>query len=225
MKTTVLATSALFLLQLSSLNGVLAQETFTPPTATGGGKCFKKNRPPPPPTPPVQPSQPAQPNQPAQPRSSSSSVDSNSCMAKHNYYRAQKGLPALLWDAGIAAGAQSWANQKRGVMQHSSGTGNGENLYMGGGGCDSAVADWMSEGGSSMPNLQVTSGNYMSIGHYSQVMWKGTSKLGCGEAYGLVVCRYVSLYLSILHVDLVSNSYLYLSRYYPPGNMLNSKMW
>ena len=191
MKTTVLATFSLFLLQLSSLSGVLGQETFAPPTTTGGGKCFKKNRPPPPSTPP-----PAQPSQPAQP-SSPSSMDGNSCLAKHNSYRAQRGLPALNWDAGIASGAQSWANQKRGVMQHSSGTGNGENLYSGGGGCDSAVGGWMSEGGSSMPNLLVTSGNYMSIGHYSQVMWKGTSKLGCGEAYGLVVCRYVSLYLSI----------------------------
>lgn len=100
-----------------------------------------------------------------------------------------KGLPALVWDASAAASAQSWANQKRGVMQHSSGTGHGENLYMGGGGCDAAVQAWMSEGGSNMPNYQINGGNYMTIGHYSQVMWRKTSKLGCGQAYGQVVCR------------------------------------
>ena len=130
------------------------------------------------------------------------STDPKSCLAKHNEYRLKRSLKPLVWDKGLESDAQSWANEKEGVMMHSSGTGQGENLYSGEGGCLSAVTLWMAEGPSSLPSYVVTENNYLQIGHYSQVLWKTTRKLGCGQAHGLVVCRY-----------------------HPPGNMLGNKIF
>ena len=36
---------------------------------------------------------------------------------------------------------------------------------------------------------RVNSFNYKT-GHYTQVVWKETTKLGCGEKKGIVVCQY-----------------------------------
>ena len=51
---------------------------------------------------------------------------------RHNFYRSQVGVPALKWSDRLASNAQGWANNlaARGgkTLQHSSGSGEGENL-------------------------------------------------------------------------------------------------
>jgi hypothetical protein len=32
--------------------------------------------------------------------------------------------------------------------------------------------------------------NILAIGHYTQVMWKSTIKVGCGKKNGFLVCKY-----------------------------------
>ena len=155
---------------------------FVAPTNPYNSKCYIDNR--------------------KKPAAAKGSTDPKSCLAKHNEYRLKRSLKPLVWDKKLETEAQSWANEKEGVMMHATGTGQGENLYSGEGGCLSAVTMWMAEGPSSLPSYVITENNYQQIGHYSQVMWETTRKLGCGQAHGLVVCRY-----------------------HPPGNMLGRKMF
>ena len=47
--------------------------------------------------------------------------------------------------------------------------------------------------GGKLPNLSVT-GRWEDVGHYSQMIWRGTRKVGCalaeGQNYDYLVCRY-----------------------------------
>lgn len=59
-------------------------------------------------------------------------VNQNDCLQAHNAKRAlHAGTSPLVWDATLAQHAQAWANHlvDLGFMQHSEGTGEGENLY------------------------------------------------------------------------------------------------
>ena len=75
-------------------------------------------------------------------------------------------------------------------LQHSNGP-YGENLAQGSSlrTCREAVAMWLSEEGAYTPGPG--SGFSSATGHYTQVVWKGTSEVGCGLApCGLVTCSY-----------------------------------
>lgn len=86
---------------------------------------------------------------------------------------------------------------KEDKMYHSDANGYGENLaWMGGSGVDKimrttpeATKMWYSEidnPGYDFENPGFTYGT----GHFTQVVWKGSTKLGCGVAGGYVCCRY-----------------------------------
>lgn len=55
------------------------------------------------------------------------------CLKAHNDYRAKHGVPPLKLSRKICQFSQSWASNiaARDVMQHSSGSGYGENIYQG----------------------------------------------------------------------------------------------
>ena len=126
-------------------------------------------------------------------------------VAAHNAVRAGAGTPALNWDAGLAAGAQAYAQQlaAAGAFQHSdrrARPGIGENLWMGTSGAfspEQMVGNWASEKQwfrpGIFPNVSRT-GNWEQIGHYSQIIWRTTTRVGCGLAEGrgrdVLVCRY-----------------------------------
>lgn len=109
----------------------------------------------------------------------------------HNNLRAQHcNTPPLVWDDEIAATAQIFANKcpsdhsEAGTVdrrQHS-----GENMGFGQLYGDEVVWDWYSEvhGGvdnkSSPYNFQ-TGGFSMEHGHFTQLVWKGTTKIGCAR--------------------------------------------
>jgi len=125
--------------------------------------------------------------------------DIRAILAHHNKVRANVGVGVLRWDDGLAASAQQWADHLAANgcrMKHRQPNVYGENLFQGTAGYYTAVdaaKGWESEkklyGGG-----VITHKNYLRIGHYTQMVWRDTSKLGCGEAICngtlLVACNY-----------------------------------
>ena len=101
--------------------------------------------------------------------SAPSSADQPS-LAAHNAARAQYGASPLTWSDTLAAYAQQHASSC--VFAHTGGP-YGENLAMGYSSPDASVQAWMAE----EPYYQ--GGFSEASGHFSQVVWKGSSQLGC----------------------------------------------
>ncbi len=127
------------------------------------------------------------------------------CLAAHNNARAKRGLNPLVWDVAIAAKAQIWAQamHDQNNMHHSGMPGLGENIAMGVPTCAMATnLLWLAEEATYVSlGSPAISQNYKGpkIGHYTQVMWAKTERLGCGlvldkNAYGYgvgwVSCSY-----------------------------------
>lgn len=117
---------------------------------------------------------------------------------EHNLQRAKHCSSELSWNATLAAEAQAWAD--RCEFEHSSGP-YGENLSAGTTQTAvQAVDGWYSEISDydfAAPGFQA------STGHFTQLVWRGTTQLGCGVArcgnifpdFGgadYYVCRYLA---------------------------------
>ncbi|HXH53053.1 MAG TPA: CAP family protein [Sphingomicrobium sp.] len=120
----------------------------------------------------------------------------------HNAERAALRLPPLTWDAGLAASASEWGRvlAASGTMRHSSQSAHGENLWMGTRGAftpEQMVGNWASEKrmfmSQTFPNVSRT-GNWADVGHYTQMIWRGTTHVGCAivssSSRDFLVCRY-----------------------------------
>ncbi|KAF4345060.1 PR-1 [Fusarium beomiforme] len=139
--------------------------------------------------------------------SSNLDADQQKALDLHNEARKAVGNDPLSWDDSLAAGAQEWADHlaQLGSLQHSGGS-DGENLYMGSGSnpYSSAVEAFLSE--KSQYNGEAISGsNYMSFGHYTQCVWKTTTKVGMAVAKDSSGASWV------------------VARYQKPGNMIGDK--
>ncbi len=108
----------------------------------------------------------------------------NGITAAHNEARASvvpaaaTPLTPLTWDAGIAATAQAYAENC--VFEHSGGQ-YGENLYANTGTTtpQEVVAGWVSE----VADYDYASNSCSGVcGHYTQVVWADSLRLGCGVA-------------------------------------------
>jgi hypothetical protein len=123
----------------------------------------------------------------------------NEVLAAHNKYRTSLALPQLRWSGPLADSAQRWADHLAtiGRLEHS---GPGENLAMGTAGAYSLsqlVELWGNEGrhftNGAFPAVSTT-GNWMDVGHFSQIVWRRTSAVGCAVARGrgqdILVCSY-----------------------------------
>lgn len=127
-------------------------------------------------------------------------------VSAHNTYRAKHQSPNVTIDDTLNQSAQAWAQTiaAKGDLEHSTGSGVGENIYWGGG-TDStnlgstAVQEWYSE----IKDYDYSKPVFSSdTGHFTQVVWKGSTKVGCGAAPGpatingtkydgfYVVCQY-----------------------------------
>ncbi|XP_049408520.1 pathogenesis-related leaf protein 4-like [Solanum stenotomum] len=116
-------------------------------------------------------------------------------LAVHNDARAQVGVGPMSWDAGLASRAQNYANSRTGDCNliHS---GAGENLAKGSGDFTgrAAVELWVGE----KPNYNYGTNQCASgqvCGHYTQVVWRNSVRLGCGRArcnngWWFISCNY-----------------------------------
>lgn len=129
----------------------------------------------------------------------------NELLARHNVDRRQAGVPALAWDPALAQGAQSYANElaRLNLLRHSpkaTRRGLGENLWMGTRDYfrpATMVGAWASERSMFSPgNFPAVSrtGNWADVGHYTQMIWPATQRVGCAIAKSasadVLVCRY-----------------------------------
>jgi hypothetical protein len=127
-------------------------------------------------------------------------------LSAHNRERRSAGVPPLLWDHRLAYAAAAYGRQvaAHGALRHSppeARRGQGENLWMGTRGAfmpAQMVASWSSERALFRPGLFPAisrTGNWASVGHYSQMIWPTTTHLGCAIVSGarsdVLVCRYV----------------------------------
>ncbi|KAH7107821.1 CAP domain-containing protein [Auriculariales sp. MPI-PUGE-AT-0066] len=102
----------------------------------------------------------------------------------HNAARAQHSAQAVTWDDNLAALAQQWVNGC--TFEHSGGSltsdfGYGENLAAGTGEYQigDAVTSWVNEQDKYDYN---NPGFSMDTGHFTQVVWKSTTAIGCAYA-------------------------------------------
>lgn len=122
----------------------------------------------------------------------------------HNAERAAVGAAPLQWNPVLAEHATQFAQQlaQAGQIAHAPREGRGverENVQQGliGWGPDQMLHDWVGEKSNfvpgNFPNV-ARDGNWMNVGHYSQMIWPTTTDIGCGEAQGRgfdwLVCRY-----------------------------------
>ncbi|XP_028794393.1 pathogenesis-related protein 1-like [Neltuma alba] len=125
----------------------------------------------------------------------------------HNAARSQVGVPNIRWDNTVAAFAQNYAKELKGDCQviHSGSQMYGENIAWSSGDMSDtdAVKLWVAE------KANYDSGSGSCVGgncrHYTQVVWKDSTRLGCAK----VRCYNGGTFISC--------------NYYPPGNIVGQK--
>jgi uncharacterized protein YkwD len=127
-------------------------------------------------------------------------------IASHNQVRSQVGVGPLTWSPSLAAYAQEWANKlaATGQFEHRQTSGYGENLYWGQGRAASpsnVVTSWANE----VSDYNYSNNNCRDVcGHYTQIVWKKTTEVGCAVAK-------------------VRNEEYWVCNYNPPGNYVGQK--
>ncbi|PIA28201.1 hypothetical protein AQUCO_07200087v1 [Aquilegia coerulea] len=102
----------------------------------------------------------------------------------HNAARAQVGVGPMTWDNGVAGFAQNYVNRLAAgscSLVHSGGR-YGENLAWSSGDMSAAgaVSLWVNE--RQFYNYNTNSCNGGECGHYTQVVWRNSVRLGCAKA-------------------------------------------
>ena len=132
--------------------------------------------------------------------------------AAHNRVRAQLGVPPLVWSKELARYAQSWADklQRKGCdLQHRPRSGpdtqrHGENLFGASGqtpDVNEVVGSWAEE----VQNFNPKTNRCRGIcGHYTQIVWRDSQRLGCAMA----TC---------------GDTEVWVCNYDPPGNFVGER--
>jgi hypothetical protein len=137
-------------------------------------------------------------------------------LAGHNEARAAVGVPPLAWDEGLAADAAAYAQvlAHTGKFEHAKQTNGpgreGENLFTGTRDAYSyaeMVGLWVAEK-KDFVNLPTPAfsrtGNGEAVAHYTQIVWRATTAVGCAVA------------------SIKTDDYL-VCRYSPPGNVYGQR--
>ncbi|KAI7847235.1 CAP domain-containing protein [Circinella umbellata] len=122
-------------------------------------------------------------------------VGIDNALKSHNEKRAKHGAPALKWNATLENFAQSWSDKCD--FKHSGGP-SGENLAMGQPDFPAAIQDWYDEETKYDYN---NPGFAAETGHFTAMVWKATTDLGCGVT------------------DCKDKGRLYTCEYWPAGNV------
>ncbi len=128
-----------------------------------------------------------------------------------NQARARLGLAPMVWDPHLVAYATWWASERRATgdcrLAHSGGP-YGENIFWGSRGRNWQPADavwaWLREG-QWYNHWSNTCSFGNSCGHYTQIMWRQTTRVGCAEQ----VCSDGNTFMTC--------------NYYPPGNWVGQR--
>ncbi|MDB5707037.1 MAG: serine protease [Sphingomonas bacterium] len=124
----------------------------------------------------------------------------------HNAARARAGVPLLVWNPTLAADAKAYARElaRTGRFEHArqpDGPGRqGENLWTGTRGAyayEEMIGHWVDESRfyrpAPTPDFS-TSGRWEDVAHYTQIIWRDTTEVGCASASNAtddyLVCRY-----------------------------------
>ena len=141
----------------------------------------------------------------------------SAAVSQHNTYRATHKSPNITISDSLNSSAQAWAENiaSSGQFKHSTNRNNvKENLYasyttetsidpttLGNG----AVSDWYSE----IKDYNYASPGFSSdTGHFTQVVWKGSTQLGCGAAQGTATIKGTKY-----------NAFYVVCQYAPAGNV------
>lgn len=121
-------------------------------------------------------------------------------LAVQNKYRAELNVPDLKWSDSLAAESLKWANHLADIntMKHSE-TNAGENIASGVNIDYVTLVDisWGKEKSDfvygAFPDCS-KSNNWQHVGHYTQMIWKNTTEVGCAiskkKEKAFLVCRY-----------------------------------
>lgn len=122
----------------------------------------------------------------------------------HNRERARTGARSLIWSEALEAEARDWAGELMATDRFAHDPrphGHGENLWMGWGDRvftpEDMVDGWIEERRDYrpgvFPNVSRT-GDWVLVGHYTQLIWRGTTHVGCAVASrgdrSILACRY-----------------------------------
>ncbi len=155
---------------------------------------------------------PERPERVVEPRTSATSAPRGSVLlrqamlAGHNRARGDVGVAPIAWSEPLAASARAYAETlaRTGRFKHAvqpmGMNREGENLWTGTRGAyrfDEMIGHWVAEK-RDFANLPVPqssrTGRWEDVGHYTQIVWRGTTQVGCGFASNMtddyLVCRY-----------------------------------
>jgi hypothetical protein len=127
-------------------------------------------------------------------------------MAVHNELRAELGVPPLAWDssleadAGLHAGRLAATDRMVHAQDRPGAEPQGENLWMGTRGAftpGAMAGSWVAEREvfvpGRFPDVSRTP-DWQDVGHFTQMIWHSTRRLGCAlaanERHEFLVCRY-----------------------------------
>ena len=140
----------------------------------------------------------------------------SAALSKHNSYRSTHNSPNMTLSSSLNSSAQSWANHlaSNGVFEHSK-TNVGENLFV-------SYTTASSVDSAALANQAVTSwynevsdydyanpGFSGKTGHFTQVVWKNSTELGCAAAQGVATIQGNQY-----------NAFYVVCQYNPAGNVL-----
>jgi len=132
----------------------------------------------------------------------SSSAFETAMLNGHNFYRAEHNASALTWNTTSASYASTWSQKC--AFKHSGGP-TGENLAAGYSNATATVDAW----GGERASYDFGHGGFSeTTGHFTQVVWKATTTVGCAR--------------TDCGGDDATPGWYVVCEYYPPGNVVGA---